>query len=153
MIFIKADACTSDEIVQKSHEEFNIHYRACIGSLIYLLSKRVDLSFAVHKLAKFSSNPGTVHFEGLRHLLRYIRDNKTLGLKHYVDLNDAPLYDLLRQSSINNENQLMVLSYSSWQYCPVTGRSKGAYIILYQGGPIDHGTHVPVPVSQSSSES
>ena len=26
-------------------------------------------------------------------------------------------------------------------------------MIFYQGGPIDHATHVPVPVSQSSSES
>ena len=47
---------------------------------IYILSKIVDLSFSVHKLAKFSSNPGKLHFEGLVHLLIYIRDNKTLGL-------------------------------------------------------------------------
>ena len=38
----------------------------------------------------------------------------------------------------------------SWQDCPDTGISTGAYIIFYQGGPIDHGTHVPRPVAQSS---
>ena len=81
MIFTKEDVSTSDEQVEKLTREFNIHYRACICSLIYLLSTRVDLSFAVHKLAKFSDNPGKVHFEGLIHLLRYIRENKTLGLK------------------------------------------------------------------------
>ena len=59
----------------------------------------MDLSFAVHKLAKFSATPGKVHFEGLVHLLRYIRDNKTLGLKYYADLNDAPVTDLLRQAN------------------------------------------------------
>ena len=68
-------------------------------------------------------------------------------------MNDAPLYDLWRQASINTENQLMAVSYSSWQYCPDTGRITGAYSIFYQGGPIDHGTHVPGPVSQSSAES
>ena len=52
-----------------------------IGYLVYLFSTRVDFSFALHKLAKLSANPGNVHFEGLVHLLRYIRDNKTLGLK------------------------------------------------------------------------
>ena len=36
---------------------------------------------------------------------------------------------------------------------PDTGRSTGAYIISYQGGPIDHVTHVPVPVARSSAES
>ena len=81
MIFTKEDVTTSDEHVERLTREYNIHYRSCIGSLIYLLSTRVDLSFAVHKLAKFSANPGKAHFEGLVHLLRYIRDNKTLGLK------------------------------------------------------------------------
>ena len=84
MIFTKEDVSTSDEQVEKLTREYNIHYRACIGSLIYIFSTRVDLSFAVHKLAKFSANPGKVHFEGLVNLLRYIRDNKPLGLKYYA---------------------------------------------------------------------
>ena len=47
----------------------------------------------------------------------------------------------------------MAFSDSSWQDLPDTRRSKGAYIIFYQGGPSDHGTHVPVPVAQSSAKS
>ena len=153
MIFTKEDVSTSDEQADKLTREYNIHYRSCIGSVIYIFSTRVDLSFAVHKLAKFSANPGKVHFEGLVHLLRYIRDNKTLGLNYYADLNDAPVTDLLRQANIKTKNHFMAFSDSSWQDCPDTGRSTVAYIIFYQGGPIDHGTHVPVPVSQSSAES
>ena len=83
-------------------------------------------------------------------MLRYIRDKNTLSLKYYADLNDAPVTDLLRQANIKTKNQLMAFSDSSWQDCPDTGRSIGAYIIFYQGGTIDHGTHVPGPVSQSS---
>ena len=132
--------------------EFNINYRACIRSLIYLLSTRVDLSFAVQKWAKFSANPGKVHFGGLVHILRYIRDNNTFGLKYYADMNDAPVTDLLRQAIIKTENHLMDFYDSSWQYCQDTGRSTGAYIIFYQVGPIDHGTHVTGTVAQSSAE-
>ena len=44
----------------------------------------------------------------------------------------------------------MAFSDSSCQDCPDTGRSTGSYIIYYQGGPIDHGKHVPGPVAQSS---
>ena len=62
MIFTKEDVSTSDEQITKLTREYNIHYRACICSLIYLLSKIVDLSFAVHKLANVSANPGKVHF-------------------------------------------------------------------------------------------
>ena len=148
MIFTKADAYTSDEQVEKLTREFNIHYRAFIVSLIYLLSTIVGLSFAVHKLAKFLSNPGKVHYEALVHFLRYIRDNKTLGLNYYADMNDAPVSDLLRQDSIKTDNQLMSFSDYSWQIFPDTGRSTGAYIIFYKGGPIDYGTHVPGLVYQ-----
>ena len=84
------------------------------------------------------------------HILRYIRDNKTLGLKYYVDINDAPVTDLLIQSSIKTNNHLMDFSDSSWQYFPDARIIKGAYIIFYQGGPIDRGTHVPGPVAKSS---
>ena len=113
----------------------------------------MDLSFAVHNLAKFSANIGKLHFEGLVHLLRYIRDNNTLGLKYYSYMNDAPVTDLLRQANIKTKNHLMAFSDSSWQDCTDTGIIAGAYIIFYQGGPIDHGTLVPGPVSQSSAES
>ena len=39
----------------------------------------MDLSFAVDKLAKFSENPGKVHFGELVNLLGYIRENKEFG--------------------------------------------------------------------------
>ena len=96
MTFTKADASTSDEKVEKLTRELNIHRRDFIGSLIYVLSTKVDLNFTVHKLAKFSANPVKVHFEVLVHLLRYIRDYKTLGLKYYADVKDEPLSDLFR---------------------------------------------------------
>ena len=108
------------------------------------------LSFAVHKLKTFSENPGKVHFEGLIHQLRYTRDNKTLGLKYYADLNDASVSDMLRQANIKTKNHFMDFSDSSWQDFPDTGRNTGAYIIFYQGGPIDKGRHVQGPVAQSS---
>ena len=47
----------------------------------------------------------------------------------------------------------MAFSGSSWQDCPDTVRSTGAYIIFNQGVTIDHDTHVPGPVAHSSVES
>ena len=76
-----------------------------------------------------------------------------MGLKHYANINNAPVSDLLRKASIKTENNLMDFSYSSWQDFPDTGRGTEAYIIFYQGEPIDHGTHVPGPFSKSSAES
>ena len=72
--------------------------------------------------------------------------------KYCADMKDAPLSDLLSRASINTENQLMDLSGSNCQDCPDTVRSTRAYIVIYQGGPIDNGTHVPGPVAQSIEE-
>ena len=69
-------------------------------------------------------------------------------MEYYADIKDAPLSDHLIQTNIKTENQLMAFSDSSCQYFPDTGRIAGAYIIFYQGGPINHGTHVPGPVAQ-----
>ena len=107
----------------------------------------------MHKLTRFSANPGKLRFDIFVHLLRYIRCNKPLGLKYYSDMNDAPVSDMLSQASIKTENRLMDFSDSSSQDCPVTNRITGAYIILYQRSPIDHVTHATGPVSQSSVES
>ena len=120
--------------------------------MINLLSTILDLSFSVHKLEKFSSNPGKVHFEGLVNILGFIRDNDTWGLNSYFNINDAPVSELLVQASINTDNPLMGFSSSIWQDCPYTVRSTRVYIIFYKVGPIKYGTHVPGPVSQASAE-
>ena len=80
MISTKEDTSTGYEKVEKLTREFNIHYIACICSLIYLFYTIVDLSFAPHKVEKVSENPGKVHIERLVHLLRSIMENKTFGL-------------------------------------------------------------------------
>ena len=90
------------------------------------------LIFALHNSEKFSVNHGKVHFEGLVHLLRYMRENKTLGLKYYAYMNDAPVNDQLIQASIKTENHLMDFSDSSCQYCPDTGNITGAYTLVLQ---------------------
>ena len=71
-----------------------------------------------------------------------------MGSKYYADIKDAPLSDLFRQASINKDNQLMYFYDSIWKYFPGNVRSTVSYIIFYKGGPIDHVTHVPGPVSQ-----
>ena len=111
------------------------------------------MCFSVHKLANFSSNPDKAYFEGLVHLLRYIRDNRNLSLIYYAKIEDSHLSDLLRQYRIHHENQLMVFSDSIWKGYQDNVRSIGSYIFFNQGGPIYHCTHVPGPVTQYGTES
>ena len=88
-------------------KEYNIHYKACVEPLIYLFLQ--DWIYVLQYTSwNFSSNTGKVNFEGLVHLLRYMSEKK-LGLKYYTKIEDVPIYDLLRQSIIKTENQLVVL--------------------------------------------
>ena len=61
------------------------------------------MCFAVHRMAKFSSNTVKVKFDGLVHLLRYIRDKDNFGLGCYTSIEDAPLSKILRQAVIKTE--------------------------------------------------
>ena len=99
-------------------------------------------------MAKFSSNPGKLHFEGLVHLLTYIRENNNLVLIYYANIKDAPISDLLIEAIVNIDKQLVVLSDYIWKDCTDTGISIGSYIVFCQGGTIDHCIHIPGTVDQ-----
>ena len=54
-----------------------------IGSLMYLASAmRPGISFAVSKLSRFMSNPGTDHWHALERIMRYLVGTYSYGI-HY----------------------------------------------------------------------
>jgi hypothetical protein len=56
------------------------HFRAIIGSLMYLTASRPDIMFAVCLCARFQSKPKESHMKGVRRILRYLKHRPTLGL-------------------------------------------------------------------------
>ena len=49
-------------------------YQKLIGCLEYAaLATRPDITFAVHKLAQFASNPDVTHFTAAKRVLRYLK--------------------------------------------------------------------------------
>ena len=145
--------CSKDEeeVIQLS-TEYRIDYASAVGALIYLSHTRPDLAYAVPKLAKFLKFPGRVHFQALIHLLNYIKYKPNVALKFFAKVEDAPVWKLLTQVDTKLDNYIISFSDSSWQDCIDTGKSTGSYIILYQGGVIDHASLVPTPVAMSSAE-
>ncbi|XP_048615731.1 secreted RxLR effector protein 161-like [Brassica napus] len=62
-----------------------IPYLSAIGALMYLASHtRPDISFAVSLLSRFSSCPTLRHWNGIKHLFRYLQGTPDLGL-FYTD--------------------------------------------------------------------
>ena len=68
-------------------------------------------------------------------------------------MKDSPTYKvLLENSSTINEDTITTFSDSSWDDCVDTGRSTGGNITIMQGGPVDHSSHLQIPVAMSSGE-
>ena len=69
---------------QEDDEEtlgLEIPYLSAIGALMYLANyTRPDIAFAVNLLARYSFAPTRRHWNGIKHILRYLRGTTDLGL-------------------------------------------------------------------------
>ena len=58
-----------------------IPYLAVIGALMYLANcTKYDIAFAVNLLARFSAKPTERHWNGVKHIVRYLKGTEDLGL-------------------------------------------------------------------------
>ena len=68
-----------------------VPYLSVIGALMYLASHtRPDISFSVNLLARYSSCPTRRHWNGVKHILRYLRGTMDMGL-YYTNVPKAEL--------------------------------------------------------------
>ena len=58
-----------------------VPYLSAIGALMYLANcTRPDIAFATNLLARFSSSPTRRHWNGIKHVFRYLRGTTNFGL-------------------------------------------------------------------------
>ena len=58
-----------------------ISYLRAIGALMYLANyNRPNIAFSVNSLARYSSAPTKRHWNGIKHILRYLRGTSDMGL-------------------------------------------------------------------------
>jgi hypothetical protein len=65
---------------------FSFGYQSVTGKVNYLTqTTRPDIMFAVHQIAKFSSDPRKEHGEAIIYLVRYLMKTRDLGLRFKPD--------------------------------------------------------------------
>jgi len=55
-------------------------YRGLIGSLLYLITSRLDIQFGVLLCARFQSNPKESHFKAAKRILKYLKGTTNVRL-------------------------------------------------------------------------
>ena len=60
-----------------------LEYASAIRSLMYVAQcTRVDISFEISKLSKFTSNPSVEHWKAIGRVLGYLKNTKELSLQY-----------------------------------------------------------------------
>ena len=96
-----------------------VPYLNAIGALLYLAQcTRPDITFSVNLLARFSSAPTRRHWNGIKHLFRYLRGTKDLGLYF---------------SKSNNFSGLLGYADAGYLSDPHKARSQTGYVFTYNG--------------------
>ncbi|KAL3639159.1 hypothetical protein CASFOL_017066 [Castilleja foliolosa] len=98
-----------------------VPYLSAIGALMYLSNcTRPDIAFSVNLLARYSSTPTRRHWNGVKHILRYLRGTIDMGLFYSKD----------------SESQVVGYADAGYLSDPYKGRSQTGYVFTCGGAAI-----------------
>ena len=123
-------------------------YRRLIDRLIYLTLSRPDITFAVHKLSQFMSQPREPHLKAVHHLLRYLKNKPGQGLLFSSS-------DSLSSTAFSEASpglQLKAFSDSDWGSCPDSRKSVTGFCIFIGNSLVSWKAKKQATVSRSSAE-
>ena len=64
-------------------------YRSTIGSLLYLIASRPDISYSVRVCARYQANPKESHMIALKRIIKYVKTTTDFGVWYNKDTNDV----------------------------------------------------------------
>ena len=64
-------------------------YRSMIGSLFYLTTSRLDISYSVRVCARYQANPKESHMTALHWIIKYVKTTAEFGVWYNKDTNDV----------------------------------------------------------------
>jgi hypothetical protein len=125
--------------VKVEHEDFSLgeRYRSALGSVMFaMLGTRPDIAFAVGLLGRFASRPGQVHWQAMKHLLRYLKGTTDFKLT----------YGQVKGS------KLVGYSDADWAGDKQDRKSTSGYLYFLSGGPVTWRSKKQTTVALSSTE-
>ena len=126
--------------------DLDFNYRSVVGKLNYLAqTTRPDIMYAVHQIAKYSSDPRQSHGEAILYLIRYLKKTRELGIRFKPDPKKGfECYCDADFSGLWNKTFAPV--------DPSTSKSRSGWIIFYAGCPVSWASKLQSQVALSTTE-
>ncbi len=126
--------------------DLNFNHRSAVGKLNYLAqSTRPNIMYAIHQIAKYSSDHRQSHGETILSLVRYLKKTRDLGLKFKPDPKRG--FECYCDTDFSgNWNR---------EFAPVdpsTTKSQSGWIIFYAGCPVSWASKLQPQIALSTTK-
>jgi hypothetical protein len=111
-------------------------YKRIVGSLIYMIIIRLDLSYAIGVVSQFMETPRKPHLDAVRHILKYIKHTLECGI----------FYETQSQLQVHG------YAYSDWAGNVSNRRSTNGFMFSFGSGAINWNSKKQPTVALSSTE-
>eukprot|EP00804_Cyclotella_cryptica_P026909 CCRYP_019596-RA/>CCRYP_019596-RA protein AED:0.30 eAED:0.30 QI:0/0/0/1/0/0/2/0/225 len=143
-------------------QRYHFGYRNGVGELIYaMVTCRPDISTVTVKCAQHSANPAEIHYQAVKHAIKYLVATRKDGSHHASIFLNTPFQFALRLYMDNyhrTSNDLNMTAYNYTHTQTPTGqhvREPGSFsgiVIQLAGGTIAYKTKLKPTVALSSTE-
>ena len=134
---IKLTSKMSPQTEEELEQMANIPYQEAEGCLMYLAQcTRPDILFAVNQLSRYNTNPGSSHWQAVKHLMRYLRGTSSMKLKYFS----------------SGDNKIVGYSDADWAADADDRKSTSGYIFKIQGGAVSWSCKRQATVALSTCE-
>lgn len=130
----------------------DVPYLNAVGALNYLaVATRPDISYAVHKLARFNANPGADHWKAVKHLFRYVQGTKDLSLTYAPDPNQESLFTTY-SDGVHEKHQFTVYTDADFAGDKDNKKSTNGFVIKIGTGAVSWTSKLQGKLARSSTE-
>ena len=108
----------------------DVPYRSLIGSLLYVLGTRPDVSYAVGRMARYCNAYDQSHWKYAKRIAKYLKSTDSHGI----------FFRFGARESSTNDTAFQLEAYTDAEFagCKDTRRSVGGHVIFLNGCPIDY---------------
>ena len=145
--------------------QLGFSYRQLLGELMYAyVVCRPDIGFALSKLSQYSTHPGIIHYQALKHVALYLRGTKAWGIMYWRPVHmpslprgsqpDHPISTDLTLPSfpVNHPPTQLVAFVDAAHATAQNRRSVTGFVLSLCGAAISYRSKIQTAVAISSTE-